>query len=159
MIRYSFPQQLDRPFPSLLREFFGPWGWRKLMELPVLAELPFTPPTEVFAQGDDLVIKLELPGIDPAKDVAITYEEGVLHVTGERKQGSEVTETGYYSREFTYGSFERQLPLPAYVTAPEIKATYEGGVLQIVITGGAKTPTAPPASKIPVTVPTPSAKS
>jgi HSP20 family protein len=80
-------------------------------------------------------------------------------VTGDRKQQAEVNEAGYYSREFTYGSFERHLPLPAYVTAPEIQATYEGGVLQVVIVGGAKAPSTPPASKIPITVPTPAAKS
>lgn len=102
---------------------------------PVVAQKPFVPTTDVFAKGGDLVIHLDLPGIDPEKDLKITFEDGELVVTGERKKEKEYTEADYYRVERLYGTFERHFPLPKPIAENAVKATYKEGVLEIVLKG------------------------
>jgi HSP20 family protein len=106
-----------------------------LPTLPVAVEKPFVPTTDVFARGGDLVIHLDLPGIDPEKDVKITIQEGELVVTGERKQDKEYKEADYYRVERFYGTFERHFPIPKTIDEKAVKATYKEGVLEIVLKG------------------------
>jgi HSP20 family protein len=102
---------------------------------PVGTEKPFTPTTDVFAKGGDLVIHLDLPGIDPEKDVKITIEDGELVVTGERKKYQEYKEANYYRVERFYGTFERHFPIPKTIDEGAVKASYAEGVLEIVVKG------------------------
>lgn len=88
------------------------------------------PRINVKSKGDDVVIKAELPGIDPA-DVDIEVTDGVLTIKGERKAEEEREGEGWLVRESSYGSFERSLVLPEGVTAEEISASYNDGILEI----------------------------
>ncbi|KJE22490.1 molecular chaperone (small heat shock protein) [Frankia torreyi] len=77
------------------------------------------------------VVRAEMPGIDPARDVEITVAEGVLSVRAERRdEKAEKTDHGYRS-EFRYGSFSRSLPLPAGAKDDQVAATYKDGILEI----------------------------
>ncbi|THJ37712.1 Hsp20/alpha crystallin family protein [Candidatus Frankia alpina] len=77
------------------------------------------------------VVRAEMPGIDPARDVEITVAEGVLSVRAERhEEKTEKTDGGYRS-EFRYGSFSRSLPLPAGTKDDQVVATYKDGILEI----------------------------
>ena len=96
---------------------------------------PFTPVTDVFAKGADLVIHLDLPGIDPEKDLKITIEDGELVVFGERRKEKEYKEADYYRVERVYGTFERHFPIPPTIDENAITATYKEGVLEIVLKG------------------------
>ncbi len=78
-------------------------------------------------QGGHYVLRAELPGIDPDKDVDITVSNGMLTIKAER---SEKKETKGRS-EFTYGSFTRSVTLPAGANEDDIKATYEKGILTV----------------------------
>jgi len=102
---------------------------------PVATPKPFVPTTDVFAKGGDLVIHLDLPGIDPVKDLTITFEDGELVVTGERKKEKEYIEADYYRVERFYGIFERRFPIPKTIDEKAIKASYKEGVLEIVLKG------------------------
>ncbi|GAA0932265.1 alpha-crystallin HspX [Kribbella koreensis] len=82
---------------------------------------------EDFREGDDYVLRAELPGIDPVKDVDITVADGMLTVKAERK---ETTKEALRS-EFRYGAFSRSMTLPADFDDSEIKATYKDGILEI----------------------------
>lgn len=82
---------------------------------------------EEFVKGDEIVIRVELPGIDPDKDVHIHVGDGVLTVSGERK---EETKTEKRS-EFYYGSFTRTVPLPAGTTEKGVRAMYKDGILEV----------------------------
>jgi len=116
-------------FPTLpVRRFLLPAA-------PVTLEKPFVPTTDVFALGGDLVIHLDLPGIDPVKDLKITMEEGELVVRGERKKVTEYQEADYYRVERFYGTFVRHFPLPKTIDEKGVKATYKNGVLEIVLAG------------------------
>jgi len=88
------------------------------------------PRIDVKSKGDDIVIKAELPGIDPA-DVDIEVTDGVLTIKGERKVEEQREDEGWLIRESSYGSFERSMVLPEGVTAEEIKADYTDGILEL----------------------------
>jgi HSP20 family protein len=86
---------------------------------------------EEFRDGDTLVIRVEMPGIDPDKDVDLTVTNGVLRVRAERRERSENKDNGGYRSEFRYGVFVRDVPLPDGVKQDDIKASYSDGILEI----------------------------
>ena len=88
------------------------------------------PKIDVKAKGDDIIVRAELPGIDPAEvDVEVT--DGVLTISGERKAEEEHEGEGWLIKESSYGSFERSVVLPEGVKAEDIAADYVDGVLEI----------------------------
>ena len=94
-------------------------------------------------EDDHYVIRAELPGIDPDKEVKITVDDHTLVIDAERtEQKSDKTHS-----EFQYGAFRRVLALPAGVKPDDIKATYTDGILTVTIGVGQ----APPETrKIPI---------
>ena len=88
---------------------------------------------EEFREDGTLVIRADLPGIDPDKDVELTVSHGILHIEAERREEEKREEKGYVRRELRYGSLSRSLPLPEGVTEADIAATYKDGVLEIRI--------------------------
>jgi HSP20 family protein len=88
---------------------------------------------EEFRDGDDLIVKAELPGIDPEKDLEITVAGDILRVHAKREEKSETTKTGGYRSEFRYGSFEREVPLPQGVDPAGVEATYTDGILTVKV--------------------------
>jgi HSP20 family protein len=86
---------------------------------------------EEFTDGEELVVKAELPGIDPERDIDVSVENGVLTIAAERRESSrEKFDKGFHS-EFRYGSFVRQVRLPAGTSPEVVSATYKDGVLEI----------------------------
>ena len=90
------------------------------------------PAMDCAMKGDNFVVHVELPGIDP-KDVDITVTGNLLTVKGERKLEKEVKEEEYLVREIGYGSFERTITLPHGVNADKVKANYVKGILEITM--------------------------
>ncbi|GLZ06556.1 hypothetical protein Acsp03_40220 [Actinomadura sp. NBRC 104412] len=82
---------------------------------------------EDYSENGTYVIRAELPGMDPDKDVEITVSEDVLHIHAERREETKEPRRS----EFRYGSFDRSLVLPAKVKAEDIKASYDKGVLTV----------------------------
>ena len=86
---------------------------------------------EEFREDRTVVIRADLPGIDPDKDVELTVSDGMLHIDAERREVEKREEKGYLRQEVRYGSLSRSLPLPEGVTGADITATYQAGVLEI----------------------------
>jgi HSP20 family protein len=88
---------------------------------------------EEFEEEEDgtLVVRAEMPGLDPAKDVEVTVSDQVLRITAERRQESKVEDKRGYRSEFRYGSFLRSVALPSGATADDVKATYNDGILEV----------------------------
>lgn len=78
-----------------------------------------------------LVVRAELAGIDPDKDVEITVEGPMLRITAERREQEQSEGRDYVRKEFRYGSFTRTFPLPEGVTETDVKATYKDGILEV----------------------------
>jgi HSP20 family protein len=84
-----------------------------------------------YREQGTLVIRAELPGVDPDKDIELTVSDGMLRIDAERHEEEKVEEKGYMRRELRSGSFVRTLPLPEGVSETDVKATYEDGILEI----------------------------
>ncbi len=84
---------------------------------------------EDFIEEDHYVVRAELAGIDPEKDVEVTVGSGYLTIRAERHDKTQ----GKHRSEFRYGSFTRNLALPATVNEDDVTATYDGGILTISI--------------------------
>ncbi|WP_107772602.1 Hsp20/alpha crystallin family protein [Nocardioides sediminis] len=82
---------------------------------------------EDYVEGDTYVLRAELPGIDPDKDVEITVDRDVLTISGERRE--EVKERN--RQEMHYGSFMRSVTLPGDAREKDISASYADGVLEV----------------------------
>ncbi len=102
---------------------------------------------EEFRDDHDIVVRAELPGIDPDKDVELTISDGVLHIAAHRESSSEHKHADGYRSEFRYGSFSRSFILPASVDEESVIATYTDGVLEIRVPVGA---TKESAIKVPI---------
>jgi len=98
----------------------------------------FTPAAEIVNDGEDAVVRLELPGVDVAKDVNVEVDRGQLVIHGERRDERAEETAGRTLREVRYGSFRRSFRLPAHVTSDAISASYDAGVLTVRIAGAPK---------------------
>jgi HSP20 family protein len=98
---------------------------------PLSSELDFRPTTDVVREDGTLVVTTEVPGIDPEKDIEITFDEDMLVIKGEKTAEKKVSETNTYLLERHFGSFERRVPLPDGVDPEAITAGYDKGVLTV----------------------------
>lgn len=112
---------LDWP-PDILRRFFDQdrnrSSWLRVEE---------------YRHQDELVLRAEIPDIDPEKDIEVTVSDGTLRIHAERQQTTEAPEKTGYRSEFRYGSFTREFILPDRAKADEVKATYDKGILEVRI--------------------------
>jgi HSP20 family protein len=92
----------------------------------------WAPPVDVYETEHDVVLKAELPGVDP-KEVEVRVEDGTLYLKGERKLENEVKQDNYHRIERAYGSFVRSFPLPSSVDAEKANAQYKNGVLTLTL--------------------------
>lgn len=99
---------------------------------------------EDYMDEGTYVLRAELPGIDPDKDVELHIEHDMLTITGERREESKDKN----HREFHYGSFRRTVPIPSGTKPDDVTAKYADGVLEVRVP--AKTEEAPKMVKIPV---------
>jgi HSP20 family protein len=94
--------------------------------------LVWQPALEVYETDNEVVVKAELPGIDP-KSVNVTVTAEGLTIKGEAKSEHEDKGRNYYRRELRYGAFQRTVALPNEVKSDETKATFKHGILEVKI--------------------------
>lgn len=134
LVRRDWPE-----IPDVVRRFFETdveKGWLRVEE---------------FIDEGTLVVRVEVPGVDPEKDVDISVSNGVLTIRAERAERSEKKAKESYRSEFRYGSFSRRIVLPASASEDEVTATYTDGVLEVRVPVGDTA--APERRRIPVTRP------
>jgi HSP20 family protein len=88
---------------------------------------------EEFQDGSTMVVRAELPGIDPERDVDITVSGTTLTIEARREERSEYRGKHNYRSEFQYGAFTRSMQLPLGTSEEDIKASYADGVLEVRI--------------------------
>lgn len=94
---------------------------------PALRAMGHTVRVEDYEKDGRYVLRAELPGVDPEKDVEITVSGGMLTVRGERRE----EQIDKHRSEFRYGSFERHVPLPEGIDESDVRAEYTDGVLSV----------------------------
>jgi len=92
----------------------------------------FTPAVDVYQDKNNVVVETPLAGVDPEK-VNIYVENDVLKIEGSSEHKSEVDEKNYYRKEVRAGSFYRAVALPTEVKGDQAKATFENGMLKVII--------------------------
>jgi HSP20 family protein len=92
--------------------------------------LVWQPAVEISETDAEVVVKAELPGIDP-KHVEVNVTGDTLTIKGEAKAEQEEKRRNYYRRELRYGAFQRAIALPIEVKGDEAKATFRHGILEI----------------------------
>lgn len=120
---------------SLIRRTRGELEWpdtlfgRRFFDWPALEES--FPKVEEYEDEGMMVVRAEMPGIDPDHDVEITVTDGVLRIKAERRQETKVEEKKGFRSEFQYGAFTRSVTLPAGVTEQDVTASYTDGILEV----------------------------
>ncbi len=87
---------------------------------------------EEYVEDGALLVRAEIPGVDPDEDIDISVEGGRLSIRAERSSRTETEGDGFRS-EFRYGSFSRVIGLPEGVDADGIDASYVDGILEIKV--------------------------
>ena len=117
----------QREFDRLFREAFSPaTGGGEV------STRTWAPPVDIYEDGDNLVLKAELPGINP-DDVEVRVEDNTLYMKGERKFEKEVKEENYHRVERAYGTFARTFSLPNSIDSDKVAASYKDGVLTLTL--------------------------
>jgi HSP20 family protein len=123
-------EEMEKRFEEFFRRpfsMFGPsWLPRvKFSEMGVLS-----PEMDIFEDGDDVVVKAELPGMKK-ENIEVNLTDDMITVSGEKKKEEKVEKKDYYRVERSYGSFSRSFKLPKEVQSDKAKATFTDGVLEI----------------------------
>lgn len=116
---------VDDMFDRFRREFLSPNTIRGIDEA-------FMPRLEVKETDKHIFVSAELPGMNES-DINVTLKEDILTIEGEKKSEKKKEEKGFYSSEFSYGSFYRSIPLQAEVDADKVKAIYKNGILEVTL--------------------------
>ena len=114
---FRFPNFFTREFTPFRMEF---------------DQVDWVPEIEVLQNNGQFMVRADLPGL-PKEDVKIELQEGLLMLSGERKEEKEEEREGFYRSERTYGNFFRQIPLPEGVKTENTAATFHNGVLEITM--------------------------
>jgi HSP20 family protein len=122
-----------------------PERWRRWLDFDATSEGWMR--VEEVREDGTLVVRAELPGVDPEKDVDVSVADGVLHISAKREQRDEKKSNGNYRSEFRYGEFSRDLALPTGVDPGALTATYKDGILEV------RVPWADDAKTTPIKVP------
>lgn len=138
LIRYNPASLFDAAFSRMFDELWN-WNW-PTVEAAEATPVVFAPRVEVRDEKDAIVLTAELPGVEK-DNISVQLENGVLTLSGEKKQESEVKENGFYRSERVYGQFKRSFTLPDAVDPNKIDAEFRNGVLKLTM---AKKPEAAP---------------
>ena len=116
----TFKTELDRLFDRFLEPTWP------------LAPAAWEPKVDVTETDEAITVKAEVPGVDQ-KDIAVTLDDGVLTIKGEKEEKKEEKHARYHRLERSYGAFSRALRLPATVDASKTTAAFKDGVVTITL--------------------------
>jgi HSP20 family molecular chaperone IbpA len=115
------------------KEYRGPFvdlfDW---LESPLTMLRPLSAQTmrvEDYVKDGRYVVRAELPGLDPEKDLVVTVSNGILSIKADRQERT----ADKHRTEFRYGSFARHMALPAGADEDHVQATYDKGILEIMV--------------------------
>jgi HSP20 family protein len=120
--------ELWNPLFELDRDRDSFWRFPRLLD-----DDEFRPSIDVTRTDGHLMVVAEIPGIDPTDDVEITVDDDFLTIKGEKSEEAATKDESRIVQERRYGSFMRRIPIPDGVTAEDVVAKYDGGVLTVTV--------------------------
>jgi HSP20 family protein len=93
---------------------------------------PLMPQIDVIQRPDALVVRADLPGLK-ADEIDVSVEDGMLVISGERREQHEDDQGGVRRSEVVYGTFYRTIPLPDGADEDSVVAAFNNGVLEIIV--------------------------
>jgi HSP20 family protein len=138
---FDLMRQWTHEMDQFFNDFFGrrsllPRFWR------AAEEAAWLPAIELKDKEGVFTVRAELPGL-AREDVKVEVLDGVLTISGERKQEKEEKTGGYYVTERRYGEFCRTIPLPEGALEKETQAIFKDGVLEVKVPHPAVAPRTP----------------
>jgi HSP20 family protein len=119
---------MERMFNDFFQQrFFAP-SWMPRFKFPELADVSTS--VDMFEEGDELVIKAEIPGMKK-EEISIDFAGDVVTISGEKKSEEKTERKDYYRVERSFGSFSRKLQLPVEIQVDKAKASFKDGVLEV----------------------------
>lgn len=122
--------EMRREFNRLFDQYFTPQAAVR-RGIPSLEEELWHPPIDMFEREKELVVKAELPGV-AKEDIKISASSDSLTIKGKISE-EKAKDAEYYCCERLRGDFARNISLPVTVVPEKVKATYQNGVLEIVM--------------------------
>lgn len=110
---------LSWPSWAWIDDMFRDGDWRRPFKL------------EEWREDNSMVIRAELPGVDPDKDVMVEIVDDELVITAHKSEATKKSSRHLHRSEFRYGSLTRSVPIPKDVDESKITATYNDGVLEV----------------------------
>ena len=92
----------------------------------------WSPLTDISENKDNFILKMDLPGVNK-NDLKISYSDGQLNISGERKQEKEDKDSKYHRIERSYGQYFRSFSLPNKIKENEIDAEFKDGQLIVTV--------------------------
>ena len=129
--RRDIPRQSFSPFGIMrqgldeMERWLGQWGQGSRVG-------EWSPAIEVFQRGNEYVVRADVPGMT-RQDLQVDVGDDAITIRGERREDRKEEREGVFWTERSYGSFTRVIPLPPGAIADSAKATFNGGVLEIVM--------------------------
>ncbi|GAV26009.1 heat-shock protein 20 [Carboxydothermus islandicus] len=115
----NFKNQMERFFER--GDFLEPFNPARL----------FSPRVEIFEEGNDVVVRAEIPGLNAKEDLEVIVEPESLTLRGEIRNERERKQERFYRSERYYGKFSRTIALPAEVEPDHARASYQNGILEV----------------------------
>ena len=129
---FTSPFSFMRRFGEGMEQLFAEFGGGELMPRGLGEIAAWTPQIEVFQREGQLIIRADLPGLKK-DDVQVELRDDSVVLRGERQEERKEEREGFYRTERTYGSFYREIPLPAGVDTSKATANFRDGVLEIMM--------------------------
>lgn len=124
---------LEKEFSKMFNEMESRFGFNKgKNDNDEYENAVWSPLTDIRETNENYEVHLDLPGVDK-ENVKISYSEGQLSISGERKQEKEEKDSKFHRIERAYGKFYRSFVIPKLVVADKIDAEFKNGSLKIVI--------------------------
>jgi HSP20 family protein len=123
---------VEREFNKFFNTFGNRFGLRETSEADEYENAVWMPLTDISENKNSFILKLDLPGVSK-EDVKISFSDGQLNISGERKQEKENKDSKYHRVERTYGKYFRSFTLPKQIKEDKIDAEFKDGQLTITV--------------------------
>lgn len=132
-LSYRYTEVIHQPGPQI-GDRWRHWGFLEL------ASPQWRPPVDLYETGEEIVLKVELPGVS-IEDLEVALFEDALVIEGSRScplpaEGASGGPIRFLAAEIRYGPFRLEIPTPAPLDRDRISANYQDGFLFVTLVKG-----------------------